>query len=103
VTDRDALIHRIAGAIARKTASAAPAEVLAELSTTHVLVERERWERLKGDYITAIHVACEKELYLRKPGASVCQADLDRWDAHAQKRWAEVIGDLDPIGPDASK
>jgi hypothetical protein len=46
VTDRDALIHRIAGAIARKTASAAPAEVLAELSTTHVLVERERWERV---------------------------------------------------------
>jgi hypothetical protein len=80
MTDREALIHRIAGAIARKTASAAPAEVLAELSTTHVLVERERWER-----VTAFASRQFAEEF----------TDCDAW-----RNWRDAQlqpGDLDPI------
>lgn len=60
-----------------------------------LLIDRETWERVKADYIAAVTVACEKDRYLTSAGATVTQADLDRWRAHAEQRWREVVGDVD--------
>lgn len=87
MTDRPDLESRIFLAIAKTMPTKQPAAVLAEIERTHVLVERDRWERVQ----TALW-SIQEEYLLSDDVLGLQSGDVDR-------TWI----DLDPIRHDAAE